>query len=156
MAAKTRNRKDTSAILMCNNARTNWEDVRMLLVMVEVRNLHEAGQRLGVDRSTVSRRLSGLERQLGTRLFTRTRDGLRPTSAAERIRPFAERMAADATAVEQAAQSGREKTTGVVRVATTEAISTLLVDRSPFITRRVPGLARRTLERKHSGGPSAR
>ncbi len=107
----------------------SWDDVRMLLIMLEVRNLHDAGKRLGVDRSTVSRRLSGLEEQLGTRLFTRTRDGLRPTAAAERMRPFAAKMAAEAAAVELAAHSSAEPTAGVVRVATTEAIASLLIER---------------------------
>ena len=58
-----------------------WDDVRLFLALLDVRNLHDAGRRLGVDRSTVSRRLAGLERELGTQLFARTRDGLRPTAA---------------------------------------------------------------------------
>jgi DNA-binding transcriptional LysR family regulator len=107
----------------------SWDDVRVLLVVLEVRSLHEAGRRLGVDRSTVSRRLAGLEHRLGARLFTRTRDGLRPTAVAERMRPFAEKMAADAAAVEQAARSVEPSAAGVVRVAMTEAIAMLLVER---------------------------
>ncbi|HEY5944006.1 MAG TPA: LysR family transcriptional regulator [Kofleriaceae bacterium] len=107
----------------------SWDDVRVLLVVLEVRNLHEAARRLGVDRSTVSRKLAGLEQQLGTRLFTRTRDGLRATAAAERMRPFAETMATDAAAVEQAARSVERSATGIVRVATTEAIAVLLVEK---------------------------
>jgi DNA-binding transcriptional LysR family regulator len=106
-----------------------WDDVHVLLVMLEVRSLHDAGKRLGVDRSTVSRRLAGLEQQLGTQLFSRTRDGLRPTAAAERMRPFAEKMAVDAAAVEHAARSVEQSAAGVVRVAMTEAIAMLLVER---------------------------
>jgi DNA-binding transcriptional LysR family regulator len=98
------------------------------LVLLEVRNLHDAGARLGVDRSTVSRRLTLLERRLGTRFFARTRDGLRPTAAAERVRPFVEKMAADVADVEQAALSETGEASGVVRVATTEAMATLLVN----------------------------
>ena len=113
--------------MMCNDARMEWDDVRVLLVLLEARNLHDAGSRLGIDRSTVSRRLTLLERRLGTRLFARTRDGLRPTAAAERVRPFAEKMAADAAAVEQAALSEGIQVGGVVRVATTEAIATVLL-----------------------------
>jgi DNA-binding transcriptional LysR family regulator len=106
----------------------DWDDVRMLLVLLESRNLHDAGKRLRVDRSTVSRRLTALEQRLGAQLFARTRDGLQPTAAAERVRPFAEKMASDAAAVEQAAVSDAAAATGVVRVATTEAIATMLVD----------------------------
>jgi DNA-binding transcriptional LysR family regulator len=107
----------------------DWDDVRVLLVLLEARNLHDAGKRLGMDRSTVSRRLALLERRLGARLFARTRNGLQPTAAAERVRPFAEKMATDAAGVEQAASSGGEEASGLVRVATTEAIATLLIER---------------------------
>ena len=106
-----------------------WDDVRVLLVLLEVRNFYEAGKRLRIDRSTVSRRLTALERRLGTRLFARTRDGLRPTAAAERVRPFAEKMAAEAGGLERAARSNEVHASGLVRVATTEAIAALLVDR---------------------------
>jgi DNA-binding transcriptional LysR family regulator len=118
-----------------------WDDVRMLLVLLEVQNLHETGKRLGVDRSTVSRRLTALEHQLGTPLFTRTRDGLRPTAAIERVRPFAEAMASDAKGLERAARSAEVQATGRVRVATTEAIAVLLVERGLLATaERHPGL----------------
>jgi DNA-binding transcriptional LysR family regulator len=119
----------------------DWDDVRLLLVLFEARNLHDAGKRLRVDRSTVSRRLTLLEQQLGTRLFVRTRDGLQPTAMAERVRPFAERMAAEATGLKQAAQSAEDRADTVVRVATTEAIATLLVDRGLLSLREQrPGL----------------
>jgi DNA-binding transcriptional LysR family regulator len=107
----------------------DWDDVRVALVLLEVRNLHDAGKRLGVDRSTVSRRLTTLERSLRAKLFARTRDGLRPTAAAERLRPFAEKMAADAVALGHAVASEGEGAAGLVRVATTDALATVLVDR---------------------------
>jgi DNA-binding transcriptional LysR family regulator len=105
-----------------------WDDVRVLLTLLDMRNLHEASKRLGIDRSTAARRLSNLERRLGTTLFARTRDGLEPTPAADRVRPYAEKMAADAAALAQAARSDESEVTGVVRVATTEAMAAVLVE----------------------------
>jgi DNA-binding transcriptional LysR family regulator len=129
-------------MLPCNHAQMDWDDVRLLLVLLESGALHDAGKRLGVDRSTVSRRLALLERHLGARLFVRTRDGLQPTAAATRIRPFAETMAAQAAGLEQAAQSADRAATGLVRLATTEAIATLLVERGLLSLReQSPGLA---------------
>jgi DNA-binding transcriptional LysR family regulator len=120
----------------------DWDDVRLLLVLLDSGTLHDAGKRLGVDRSTVSRRLALLERHLGARLFVRTRDGLQPTAAAIRIRPFAETMAAQTAGLEQAAQSADRAATGLVRLATTEAIATLLVERGLLSLReQQPGLA---------------
>src|SRR4051812_23439089 len=113
----------------------NWDDLRVLLTLLEVRNLHDAGKRLGIDRSTASRRLSALESSLGTRLFARSRDGLQPTSAAERVRPFAEKIAAEATDLVNAARQEEVEASGVVRVATTEAIATVLVDNGLFLLR---------------------
>ena len=113
---------------MCKFARMNWDDVRVLMALLEARNLHGAGKRLRMDRSTVSRRLTALEGELGTRLFVRTREGLRPTPAVERVRPFAEAMAMGASGLQQAIQSQAEDPAGVVRVATNEVVATLLVE----------------------------
>jgi DNA-binding transcriptional LysR family regulator len=104
-----------------------WEDVRVLLALLGTRNLIEAGARLDMDRSTVSRRLTALEQSLGVRLFSRTREGLRPTSAIERIRPYAERMEIEASALSLAAKATESEASGVVRVATTEALGAFLV-----------------------------
>jgi len=104
-----------------------WDDVRILLAVLRAKNLHEAGVRLGVDASTVSRRLTHLEARLEARLFVRTRDGLKPTVTAERLRPHAESMEASAACLVQATHAGEARTSGVVRLATTEAFARMLV-----------------------------
>jgi DNA-binding transcriptional LysR family regulator len=105
-----------------------WSDVRVLLALLRTKSAHEAAAHLGVDRSTVSRRLAALEASLATRLFVRTRDGLTATPAAERLRALAERMEADASELARiAASAGHEGVKGLVRVATTEALATRLV-----------------------------
>lgn len=73
---------------------TKWEDVRIFLAAFREQGLGPAGVRLGVDGSTVSRRLVALEESLGARLFDRTREGLLPTRAAELLLPSAEAMEA--------------------------------------------------------------
>jgi DNA-binding transcriptional LysR family regulator len=103
-----------------------WDDMRVLLALLHAENLHDAGGRLGLDASTVSRRLSSLETRLGARLFMRTRQGLRPTAAAERLRPHAERMEVEAEAVVKVLRAGDPRVTGLVRVATTEAFARIL------------------------------
>jgi DNA-binding transcriptional LysR family regulator len=113
-----------------------WDDVRMLLVLLRAASLGEAGAKLGVDRSTVSRRIAALEEELGAQLFARTRDGIKPTAAALRLREHAERMEVEAAALSQAAAAGHEEATGLVRVATTEALATLLVSEGILDLRR--------------------
>jgi DNA-binding transcriptional LysR family regulator len=105
----------------------DWNDVPVFLAVLRAASLHEAADRLGVDRSTISRRLAVLEESVGERLFARTRDGLKPTAAAERVRPHAEQMEADAASLENAARTVARRAEGVVRVATTEGLAVLLV-----------------------------
>lgn len=104
-----------------------WDDVRVVLALFRAKNLNDAGARLGLDASTVSRRIASLEKSLGTRLFARTREGLRPTAAAERVRAHAEAMETEALALASALRARETKASGVVRVATTEAFARLLV-----------------------------
>lgn len=71
-----------------------WDDVRIFLAARRHGTLGVAAVRVGLDVSTMSRRLTGLEASLGVRLFDRTRTGLLPTRAAERMTPAAEAMEA--------------------------------------------------------------
>ena len=72
----------------------NWDDVRVLLAAHRHKSLGAAAQKLGVDTSTMSRRLTAFEEHLGVRLFERTRSGLLPTHAAEAVVLAAEAMEA--------------------------------------------------------------
>lgn len=68
-----------------------WNDLQILLEVSRAGSLAGAGQRMGVDQSTVSRRLTRLEADLGATLFMRSRKGLVPTNAGQ----IAVRRAAD-------------------------------------------------------------
>lgn len=67
-----------------------WDDVRLFLVLFRSRSLNRAAAELGVDASTVSRRLAAFEELVDTPLFDRTREGMLPTTAAEELVPAAE------------------------------------------------------------------
>jgi len=69
----------------------DWNDLQILLEVSRAGSLAGAGQRLDVDQSTVSRRLTRLEADLGATLFMRSRKGLVPTNAGQ----IAVRRAAD-------------------------------------------------------------
>lgn len=88
-----------------------WDDVRVFLAAYRLLSLGQAASRLGVDTSTVSRRLTALEGQLGVTLFERSREGLQRTMAAEQLFEAAEvmeaahaRLSRDASGVEAAAE----------------------------------------------------
>jgi DNA-binding transcriptional LysR family regulator len=120
----------------------DWNDVRVFLALMRASNLNEAAVQLRVDRSTISRRVTALEKRLATRLFSRTREGLRPTAAAQRLLPHAEKMAADLLALRAAATEPDARPSGLVRVATTEGMATVLVARGLLsVSDTHPGLA---------------
>ena len=59
----------------------NWDDVRVFLAVARYGGLASAATSLGINHSTVARRLSGLEKGLRTKLVTRTPAGAVLTSA---------------------------------------------------------------------------
>ncbi|UJR86294.1 Hypothetical protein I5071_83780 [Sandaracinus amylolyticus] len=93
-----------------------WDDVQLFLALAREPSLARAGARLGVDASTVSRRLAALEDALELRLFDRTREGLRATAAAERLLPSAEAMEAGASGFARDAESFEREIEGRVRL----------------------------------------
>jgi DNA-binding transcriptional LysR family regulator len=93
-----------------------WDDVRLFLALCRSRTVGEAGRALGVDASTVSRRMATLEEALATTLFDRGRGGVSRTQAADDLMPAAERIE-EAMAGFTTAAEGLERTvTGLVRI----------------------------------------
>lgn len=93
-----------------------WDDVRLFLVLYRSRTMGEAATTLGVDPSTVSRRLAALEGALDTVLFDRGRDGLRPTEAAEALLPTAELVEDGVIRFAHAADGLERTVSGLVRI----------------------------------------
>ena len=57
----------------------NWDEFRIVKAIAETQSLAGAAERLGLNHSTMFRRLTALEARLGVRLFERERSGYRPT-----------------------------------------------------------------------------
>src|SRR5438046_6876406 len=100
LLADTRPRADL-ATLRCTDANSamasdlaalDWDQVRVFLAVARAGQLAGAAARLGLDVSTVTRRLDRLETELAVHLFDRTRDGTVATAAAEAMLPAAEDM----------------------------------------------------------------
>jgi DNA-binding transcriptional LysR family regulator len=104
-----------------------WDDVRIFLAVHRQRTLAGAANKLGVDTSTVSRRLAALEDALGERVFDRTREGLAPTRAAERVLGAAEAMEAAHARLSRDASNREHLAEGVVRVSTAPGLSSVFI-----------------------------
>lgn len=94
-----------------------WDDVFLFLTLCREGSLARAATRLGVDASTVSRRISALETRLVVSLFDRTSDGLRPTLYAEQLLPDAEAMEASAERLTRGAESFERHVEGTVKLS---------------------------------------
>ena len=75
----------------------SWDDFRYVKAIADTRSLAGAAQTLGVNHSTVFRRLGQIEHQLGSRLFERGRAGYALTPAGEEMVRLADRMGEDIT-----------------------------------------------------------
>ena len=78
------------------NAQTQYKlsaaDLEVVLAMVRTGTLAAAGERLGVDASTVFRSLQRIERGLGQSLFERSRSGYLVTELAQSLAEQAEQV----------------------------------------------------------------
>lgn len=70
----------------------NWDDMRYFLALCQRGSATGAAQALGVNHTTVMRRINGLENDMGTRLFSHTRNGYEMSQAAENLYEHALKM----------------------------------------------------------------
>lgn len=94
-----------------------WDDVRLFLAIARSGSLGAAARRLGLDISTVSRRLAGFEETLGVQLFERGKRGLVATRAAESLQAPAEAMEAAHARLTREASDVESIAEGVVRIS---------------------------------------
>lgn len=69
-----------------------WDDFRTVLAVCREGTLSGAARLLGVNHSTVFRRINALEEKLGVRLFERLPEGYAMTEAGESVREAGERI----------------------------------------------------------------
>src|ERR1700684_4591091 len=72
----------------------DWDDVRYFLAVARGRSVRAAAERLGVNHSTVLRRIAQLEERLGAHMFEKLPSGYRLTAAGEEVLEFADQMEA--------------------------------------------------------------
>ena len=97
-------------------------DLAVVLALSRGRTLAGAGERLGVDASTVFRSLQRLERQLGRSLFERSRAGYLPNELAGQLAAHAEEMEVALEAARSSLQQAPSQVSGTVRITTTDTL----------------------------------
>ena len=100
----------------------DWNDLRYLLALAQHGSTLAAGRALGVDPSTVQRRVAELERRIGQSLVRRETAGYRLTEFGQALLPHAGQVAQAVAALEQHLESARREAVGVVRVTCPEPL----------------------------------
>lgn len=103
-----------------------WDDLRIILAIGEQGTLAAAAERLGVDSSTIARRLAKAEEALGAILFHRRRTGYSATVQGEELIALAGRIEVDVVTVARRISSDGRGHAGELRITTTDFIFTLL------------------------------
>jgi DNA-binding transcriptional LysR family regulator len=111
----------------------DWDQVRVFLAVARAGQLAGAAGRLGLDVSTVSRRLDKLEAELGVHLFDRTRDGTVATAAAEAMLPAAEDMERGLAQFAAAVDAIETTAEGMVRLTAPPGVADAFV--APLLAR---------------------
>ncbi|PWB58371.1 MAG: LysR family transcriptional regulator [Bradyrhizobiaceae bacterium] len=100
----------------------SWDDFRYVKAIADHRSLGGAASLLGVNHSTVFRRLAQIEGQLGSRLFERSRGGYTLTPCGEEMVRLAERMDEDIIAFERRVTGHDLRPSGELRITTNDTL----------------------------------
>jgi DNA-binding transcriptional LysR family regulator len=104
----------------------DWDRLRVVLALRRGGTLSAAARALGVDHTTVARRLDGFERDLGAPLFERGPEGFSATPLGEEVLAVAERMEDEVTGLLRRLDGAAGGLTGLVRLTTTPPLAALL------------------------------
>jgi DNA-binding transcriptional LysR family regulator len=107
---------------------TDWNDYQAFLAIARAGQLARAAGAMGVDATTMGRRLRRLEARLGVTLFEQTREGQVLTEAGEALLASVEGMAQAAANIAEGA-AGAGELGGVVRISLPEGFGGWIMPR---------------------------
>jgi DNA-binding transcriptional LysR family regulator len=114
-----------------------WDDIRYFLAVARGGSVRAAAEHLGVNHSTILRRIAQLEERLGAQMFERLPSGYRMTDAGDEVLELAQQMEASSNQL-QARVLGRDQSArGLLRVTLAPTLAThlLMPDFSEFALR---------------------
>jgi DNA-binding transcriptional LysR family regulator len=105
----------------------DWDDVRYFLAVARGGSVRAAAERLGVNHSTVLRRIAQLEERLGVHMFEKLPSGYRLTAAGEEVLEFADQMEASSHLLETRVFGRDQSVRGLLRVTLAPPLATHLL-----------------------------
>lgn len=100
-----------------------WDDLRFVLAVARSGTLAAAASSLGVNHSTMFRRLNALETDIGSKLFERHGGDYRATLSGRRMIEAAERMETEALALDRELSGRDTRLSGQLRVTCSETMA---------------------------------
>ena len=100
----------------------NWNDYQYFLNVARHGSMKAAAEAMGVNQSTVFRRILALEEQLQSKLFTRRQTGYVLSEAGEDILDTVIKMEENALAVDRQLSGQDIRLSGTLRISTTDTI----------------------------------
>lgn len=105
------------------NERDNWDDLRYLLAVARHGSLSAAARVLGVNHSTVLRRVTALEQAMGAQLFDKLPGGYVLTAAGDEMTRVAQRVEEEMAAANRLLSGQDAQLRGTVRVTTIDIVA---------------------------------
>lgn len=112
-------------------AQLSWDDLRIIKTLSECANRTDAAKKLGINVSTVSRRVTQVEKTLGVALFDHRRSGYMLTAEGAELRALAERVELDIVSVARRVSRAGKGPLGKLRITTSDSL--LLYFLTPII-----------------------
>ncbi|MBD0685601.1 MULTISPECIES: LysR family transcriptional regulator [unclassified Pseudomonas] len=112
-------------------AQLSWDDLRIIKMLSECANRADAAKKLGINVSTVSRRVTQVEKTLGVALFDHRRSGYMLTAEGAELRALAERVELDIVSVARRVSRAGQGPLGKLRITTSDSL--LLYFLTPII-----------------------
>src|SRR5262245_5866055 len=93
-----------------------WDDLKYFLAFARAGSMQAAAKALGINLSTVQRRIAELEERVGHRLVERHLGGYRLTELGQQLQPAAEGVEAAVAAFERQIAASDKDVKGTIRV----------------------------------------
>jgi DNA-binding transcriptional LysR family regulator len=105
----------------------SWDDYRFFLAVARTGQLSLAGRTLGVDHTTVARRIKSLEDVLKAKLFDRSPRGYILTQAGQRLVPIAQNIEHGTARARDSIGGQHEDLSGRMRIGVPEGVGAFIV-----------------------------
>jgi len=119
----------------------NWDDVKYFLAVAREGSISGGAKQLGIQHSTLSRRLRALEKKLGTQLIERKKSGYELTNEGTKLKQTALKMEFELLKVDGNLVGKESRLTGELRVtAINNMASTVLMPMFASFSKKYPDI----------------